>query len=165
MKTPKWAQDLIIEAMIYLESKGIKAEIPAINWRHRAGFYSSGHAGRGGHAGNLITITAGKHRLDQKLVVLHELSHVVTKPIEQHSTVAQAKKRGWIIRDMKDTDTFSTRYVCHSNEFWDTAWDLYRWAKLPIRYCKTREGNYRKGSVAAYHRNVRANESERDNKR
>lgn len=150
MNPPKWAQDLIIEAMIYLETKGIKADIPALKWRHGSGFHSSGNANS-----KRIVITAGKHRLDQKLVVLHELSHVVTKPIEQHSTVAQARKRGWIIPDRKDTDTFSSRNVWHSEAFWDTAWDLYRWAKLPIRYCKTREDNYRKGSITAYHRNVK----------
>jgi hypothetical protein len=152
MNPPKWAQELIIEAMIYLESKGIKGDLPTLKWRHGSGFYSSGHATNR----KSIVITAGKHRLDQKLVVLHELSHIVAKPIEQHSTVAQAKKRGWITDSrLKDTDVFSTRHVCHSENFWDIAWDLYRWAKLPIRYCKTREGNYRKGSIAAYHRNVK----------
>lgn len=33
MNTPKWAQDLILDAMIYLESKGYDAELPDIKWR------------------------------------------------------------------------------------------------------------------------------------
>mgnify|MGYP001595901362 FL=1 len=44
--------------------------------------------------------------------------------------------------------------VGHTDLFWDTAWALYRWAKLPIRYCRTREGTYRRGSLAAYARSV-----------
>ena len=40
----------------------------------------------------------------------------------------------------------------HTSEFWDECWRIYRWAKLPMRYCLKREAAYRKGSVPAYHR-------------
>jgi len=38
----------------------------------------------------------------------------------------------------------------HTPEFWDVAWQLYRWAKLPMRYCIEREQYYRKGAMIAY---------------
>jgi hypothetical protein len=69
-----------------------------------------------------IVITAGTERKDCKLVLLHELAHWVHP--EEH----------------------------HSAAFWDTCLDLFQWAKLPVRYCKKREGEYMKGSIAAYHR-------------
>lgn len=73
-----------------------------------------------------ITIIAGKKRVDTKLVLLHELAHWAL-PI----------KRG---------------HEGHTTEFWDIAWDLYRWAGLPIRYCLNREKTYRKGAAVAYHK-------------
>ncbi len=38
----------------------------------------------------------------------------------------------------------------HTPKFWTIAWDLYRWAHLPINYCKQLEGNYKKGALIAY---------------
>lgn len=43
----------------------------------------------------------------------------------------------------------------HTPAFWDVAWKLYRWAKLPILYVKRREGHYRKGALVAYRRNMK----------
>jgi len=69
-----------------------------------------------------IRIRQGSSRLDTKLVLLHETAHMV-RPYQHHSA-----------------------------EFWDTCWELYRWAKLPMRYCKNREGSYKKRSLLAYRR-------------
>lgn len=72
---------------------------------------------------NYISIVAGHNRTDAKMVLLHELAHWAL-PFKEHHTAA----------------------------FWDLAWELYRWARLPIKYCREREANYMKGSVAAYAR-------------
>lgn len=40
----------------------------------------------------------------------------------------------------------------HTPDFWDECWRIYRWARLPMRYCLERETEYRKGSVPAYYR-------------
>jgi len=77
MKTPQWAQDLIIEACIYL---GLP-DTPAVTWhKSKQHKHSSGRAWQ-----KRIHVTAGSSRQDQKLVVLHEMAHVAT-PKEHHST-------------------------------------------------------------------------------
>ena len=70
-----------------------------------------------------IVITAGRDRTDQKFVLLHEIAHTLT-PENAH----------------------------HSDRFWDIAWALYRWAKLPIRYCVNREKTYKIGAMVSYRR-------------
>ena len=92
-------------------------------WRRRDGFSSSGLAY---WSGDKISINAGQDRIDQKVVLLHELAHWIVGPVERHN-----------------------------GRFWDVAWELFRWAKLPIGYTKRREGDYRKGALAAYHRTRR----------
>lgn len=69
-----------------------------------------------------IHITAGENRTDAKLTLLHEIAHHLA--LDQH----------------------------HNDKFWDIAWRLYRYFKLPIRYCKEFEGDYRKGALVAYKR-------------
>jgi hypothetical protein len=139
MNIPNWAQELILEASLYLQSKGIEGanNLPEVKWRKptTGGIYikkkrrddSSGVC----HSGH-ITICAGKDRVDCKLVILHELCHWVFP--------TGINKWGFM------------EHEGHTPKFWDTAWDLYRQFKLPIRYCKEREGNYMKGSILAYHR-------------
>ena len=34
MAAPRWAQDMTIKTMIYLESLGYKKELPTVNWKH-----------------------------------------------------------------------------------------------------------------------------------
>ncbi|MDP2684760.1 MAG: hypothetical protein Q8P20_07040 [bacterium] len=67
-----------------------------------------------------ISITSGTDRKDAKLVVLHELAHWFN-PAEHHGLA-----------------------------FWQTAWELYKWAGLPINYCKRREYPYKKTAKLAY---------------
>lgn len=38
----------------------------------------------------------------------------------------------------------------HTRTMWTLAWQLYRWAKLPIRFCSQKEGSYMKGALVAY---------------
>lgn len=134
---PKWAQDLLINALLHLESEGHKINVPTLNWRRGTHYRSSGNANQ-----DKITITAGTNRLDQKLVLLHEIVHTVAKPqgqyikIDPHTRVRHLSRRTW-----------------HTAEFWDIAWSLYRWAKLPIRYCQKREYSYKVGARVAYRRN------------
>lgn len=44
MIPPKWAQDLTVNAILFLQSKGLDAELPELHWRHGASQQSSGHA-------------------------------------------------------------------------------------------------------------------------
>ena len=137
MNAPKWAQVLILDAMIYLESKGYQSDLPDIKWRqsHTAwNFKTDKPALRNNSSGvcyeKYITIVQGKDRTDNKLVILHELAH-------------------WVL-------------LYHEGltpRFWDLAWDLYRWAKLPVRYCLSREKEYRKGAIVAYHNNRKINKN------
>lgn len=72
--TPKWAQDLIIDACLYL---GLEA-IPVVNWRHRKAKSSSGRAWypRPPRNEGRIIINAGTDRIDARLTILHELAHI-----------------------------------------------------------------------------------------
>ena len=116
---PKWAQDLMLDALLWWESRGHIPPNPELNWRRGSRSSSSGTA----YETHKIVVTAGSNRIDQKLVLLHELAHTMN-PDEHHSIA-----------------------------FWDTAWALYRRAKLPIRYCIKREKSYRVGAMVSYHRN------------
>lgn len=146
--TPNWAQDLVIEASIYLEAHGRKVALPVISWRHGARRSSSGHANP---KGKTITITAGHDRTDQKMVLLHELAHIVIGCEPRYWNIERAKKSGWHF-ETEPTEPIVIKNLFHTPAFWDLAWDLYRWAKLPIRYCLNREKSYRKGAVLAYRR-------------
>ena len=138
MNTPKWAQDLILDAILFIQSKtSLTPELPDIKWRQsHTGWDSKKNkpslrkCSSGVCHSNHITIVAGKDRADCKLVILHELAHWAL-PI---------KKEHWV------------EHEGHTPRFWDLAWQLYREYKLPINYCKQRETEYRKGALAAYHR-------------
>ncbi len=137
---PKWTQDLVVNALVYWQkAHGEDVASPEINWRrshsHKMTGWNNGYfiakstrkptksSGQADLNGRRITVTAGSNRLDQRLVTLHELGHVIAGPHEWHSA-----------------------------HFWDIVWELYRWARIPVRYAKTREGNYRKGALVAYKR-------------
>ena len=78
---PKWAQDLLINACIFLQNKEYKADLPIIIWRHGTNQLSSGNASK-----ERIVITAGRNRTDQRLVLLHEYAH--TLPETNHHDAA-----------------------------------------------------------------------------
>ena len=146
--TPKWAQELTSQVAI---DEG-RNDLPEIIWRKRRRPRVSARAkllfgperverfrkqsdwkrvGSSGHCryslfGTRIVITAGTDRKDQKLVLLHELAH-------------------WL----------SPKNEGHGPAFWDKTWELFRRYNVPIRYAKKREGNYRKGAIAAYKRSIR----------
>jgi len=126
MNPPKWAQGLTLNAILYLQStRYVGLELPRLTWRHAHNRSCS--SGISWHDRSKgINVNAGTDRTDAKLVLLHELAHWA-RPLGES----------------------------HSDAFWDLAWELYRWAKLPMRYCKWREAEYRKGSIAAYHRSVK----------
>ncbi len=83
MKVPAWAQDLTINAMLYLESKGYAADLPELRWRHSHYNASSGVCCHGDH----ITVTAGTKRRDARMVLLHELAHWVLPTCEHHGNL------------------------------------------------------------------------------
>ena len=132
---PKWAQELIITVAIdYGRDK-----LPDVTWRRRhqparhdsrhgyerqAGTQSSGRAWgpvmpdrigsyatpRWDWAAGRIVVTAGTDRMDQRLVLLHELAHWLSPPKEHHGS-----------------------------EWWALACQLYRRYKVPIRFAERRE--------------------------
>jgi len=147
---PRWAEKLTLDALVYLEDLGYKVPTPAIIWRHGQQQFSSGRT----YLPDKIIITAGKNRLDTKLVLLHELAHTVAGNKPVYLDVKRATKQGWrFLQEPTEPLIIGTR--SHTSEFWDIAWKLYRWAKLPIRYCQQREYIYRKGAISAYRRNIK----------
>lgn len=128
MKIPNWANDLILEVCLEYHIPP-----PQINWRrsHRIKkvFYTDSNgnnipifkskryfsSGVSYTKENKISITAGSERKDQKLVLLHELAHLIAPEKEHHGKI-----------------------------FWEIAWKLYRQYKVPINYAKQREYSYRK---------------------
>ena len=77
MTAPKWAQDLTLNALAWYEQNnpGCKAPDITLNWRRSS--YHKNSSGRANGVTNRVTVTAGKIRLDQKLVLLHEVAHVL----------------------------------------------------------------------------------------
>mgnify|MGYP001575746520 CR=1 FL=1 len=133
MKTPNWAQDLILNAILYLQSKGFQCDLPVVKWynapKTRWGWRRDKPTKRKSSTGicyrNYISIRYGTDRRDCKLVLLHELAH-------------------WALPLGSET------HEGHTDRFWDLAFDLYREFGLPLRVCLKRERNYRKGSIRAY---------------
>ena len=123
MKPPKWAENLLLEALTWWESQGNQVPTPELRWIRRNRFTS---AGKG--CSEYIKISAGHNRLHAKILLLHETAHAI------------------VGRD-------GAKW--HSSHFWDVTWALYRWARLPIRYCRQIEGNYRKGALMGYRRSIR----------
>lgn len=120
MAAPAWASALVERV---LTDHGI-APVDLTWRRSRDSFYTSGSARR-----DRIVITAGHHRPDALIVLLHELAHVLA-PEDEH----------------------------HGPEFWRIAWDLFdRYApNVPRRYILDREGSYRRGALTeALRRGVR----------
>ena len=133
---PKWAQALVVATLLHWQAThGEDKPLPELTWRragrrvHRYGCRIVGppngltpvlSTGQCSESGSIV-VTAGSSRLDQKLVLLHELAHHLC-PVQEY----------------------------HGAMFWDVAWALFRWAKLPIKYVKAREGSYRKGALVAY---------------
>ena len=134
MNKPQWVNDLVAQVVKdYQCQKSL-----TINWRrtHKRKretitwqgeniqtfrdkpFESSGHC----HSEE-ISITAGKSRKDQKLVLLHELAHWLM-PTGEH----------------------------HGKAFWDLAFELYRKYGIPMYYALRREDEWKKAKMA-YRRN------------
>lgn len=124
---PQWATN-IVEKFCY--DRNIPT--PEIRWRRMRKEGASGgrmvwdtppyiYISAGSHL-----IHKGRNKDDQKLTLIHELTH-------------------W---------SFQDKQVGHTSEFWDRAWDNYREFKVPIRYALTWEGWYRKEAIKAYRRNL-----------
>ena len=83
MKTPNWAQDLIIDAISYLQSNGFQCDLPFIEWYNapiaRWNLKRDKPAKRETSSGvcyrKYISIRQGTDRRDCKIILLHELVH------------------------------------------------------------------------------------------
>ena len=73
----------------------------------------------------IVLVNAGTSRKDQKLVLLHELSHWV---------VVRGKAMG------------------HTSRFWKMAFQLYDRYGMDMEYAFNREKDYKQGAVAVYER-------------
>lgn len=87
--TPVWVEQIVARVC---DAAGVSE--PEIVWRRSRGRQSS--SGRYSSSEQRVTITAGKDRKDQRLVLLHELAHHLT-PKEHHGPI-----------------------------FWRAAWSLYQ---------------------------------------
>lgn len=122
---PQWALDLI-EQVCRDEGREVR---PNLIWRHRRALKNHGSSGYCAVDLSRIVVTAGGPRHEQKLVLLHELAHWL-RPRTQRS-------EDW-----------------HSDAFWIKAFELFRRYKVPIRYAKWRETNYKKGAIVGYVANL-----------
>lgn len=114
-KVPAWAYGLVATV---LKDEGAY-DIVKLCWRRGSNGLSSG---RTFSTSRRIVVTAGRGRTDQKLVLLHELAHILT-PKENHSP-----------------------------KFWDKAWTLYQRYGVPMAYAQKREFVYKAGARASYKR-------------
>lgn len=75
MESPKWAESLLLNALIYAKAKNL----PDLIWKHRHFEDSSGLFYPAGISkASRIIIHAGYNKLDTKLVLLHEIAHYLT---------------------------------------------------------------------------------------
>ena len=121
MIIPEWVRELVAKVCLDYGHGELQ---PEILWRWKFRRSSSGFAY---NKENRISITAGKDRDDQRLVLLHELAHWL-RPTGEH----------------------------HSSQFWDLAFNLYRNYGVKITYAVNREKHYRKEAFKAYRRGVEA---------
>ncbi len=122
---PKWAQDLTLNALLWWEAHGNKAPKFDLAWGHSSHLHSSGWSIMNGGL------------FPCKVFVRQGKSHVDTKLVLLHE----------IAHQLAD--------AMHTIAFYEIAWQLYRWAKLPIRYCQQREYKYMAGAQVAHRRNRR----------
>jgi hypothetical protein len=72
VQPPSWAEELVKQ--VYIDEG--RNDVPALGWRVT---YHKSSSGRAYLAENRISITAGQDPVDQKLTVLHECAHQLTK--------------------------------------------------------------------------------------
>ncbi len=120
---PKWAQELTLNALLWWEEQCESAPNFELRWR-RGKRYDKRYESSG---------RAGIFK-DKFVLVTAGTNRIDAKLVLLHEIAHQL------------TNDF------HTAHFWDVAWQLYRWAKLPMRYCIKREQDYRKGAMIAYKR-------------
>lgn len=121
---PEWANTLCCTA---LEYAGNTDKPPSIQWckTRKPGYYSGTYRF---YAKQIKIIVGDIPQWQQEMILLHEIAHHLV---------------GWRKEERS-----------HSKRFWETAWDLYRMAKLPLSKVLTMEGDYRKGAIVAYRKKV-----------
>ncbi|MBI2020089.1 hypothetical protein HYS94_01585 [Candidatus Daviesbacteria bacterium] len=123
---PQWALDFTEKATLYYnELTGKDYRTPTIQWKKSKNEVTTGSAFTDK---NLVIVRYGtylhkfsKHkislRVNHKLTLAHEIAHCFS-PTHHHDSI-----------------------------FWRIAWDLYKWAKIPMWYAKWNEGWYKKKSL------------------
>jgi hypothetical protein len=72
VEPPSWAEELVRQ--VYTDEG--RDDVPVLRWQVK---YRKGSSGRAYLTQNRISVTAGQDPVDQKLVVLHECAHQLTK--------------------------------------------------------------------------------------
>lgn len=103
-----------------------KVEVEPGTWRYvpKVRPSSSGNARPNGR----IHISAGEDKMDQRLVLLHELAH----------HIMMKTKKG--------------RQAHHNTVFWKLAFELYERYNVDMKYAQKRETNYRKTAGVVFER-------------
>ena len=121
-QAPLWAQALMRRVLDeHMPGADDAGEAPWLVWKRSKHVLSQGELLVGGGRAPILTVWAGRRKLDQKLVLLHELAHWLRPPDERHSPA-----------------------------FWALAWELYRRHRVPIKYALRSEGAYKQGATRAY---------------
>jgi len=115
MPAPDWADRIVREV-----ARRRRLPPPLLRWRTTRRRRTAGSADSHLRKHPAISIAAGRDPVDQRLVLLHELAHWLSKPDEGHSIA-----------------------------FWTRAWRLFRRYRVPVHYALAREGAY-DGAVLAY---------------
>ncbi len=125
---PKWAQDLTLNALLWWEAQGNIAPSFNLEWARRTAKLSCGES-----------YGLYKKFANPKIIIRQGKNKQDAKLVLLHEITHQLADSG------------------HTLKFWSIAWQLYRWAKLPIRYCQTREYGYKAMAQVAYRQNIEDN--------
>ena len=136
---PKWAQELLLDACLAFG----KEDVPDVMWRkaHRRVYQGWSRDIRV----PAYTDTSGYAVPSQnRITITAGTNRLDQKRALLHELAHLLAGRG------------------HSALFWDRAWELYRWAEMPVRVIARREGAYRKGALLAYARSRKSKEVKHD---
>ncbi len=75
---PKWAQELTLKTLLWWQAQGNDTDVPNLIWKHGNSDESSGWSNIVGDDRS-VSVMAGSSRTGAKLILLHELTHFITR--------------------------------------------------------------------------------------